>query len=123
MVPYENDGVSISETNALFTIWTHSNLQVQWNFTDEILIGVPITQESRVCGLCKNFESHYSHGKYPLLQRDAAGQETCFAIFEDTRVMSCSDSIFTTCFAKILQLLVASVLILCNFHHAEYFCY
>lgn len=69
---FQNEVLTVENINSSFTLKTSSDLLVQWNFIDEIMISVPITDLHEMCGVCSRIEEYYIPGKFPLTERLAS---------------------------------------------------
>lgn len=72
--PFKNDEVSIETDKSSVIVQTQSDLFLQWNFVDEVLLAVPMTDINKLCGLCSRMEEYLASnmGKYPLPERIAS---------------------------------------------------
>lgn len=89
-VPYANEEFVIENLNSTITIKTRSDLLIQWDFTNEAIIGVPITNVNKMCGLCRKIEGYYIYGNgiFELPERYSPVR----TIFSDAFTFILSDS-------------------------------
>lgn len=69
--PYLNEEFVIEDFSSGLTVKTKSDLLIQWDLRNEAIIGVPITNVQKMCGLCNKIEEYYIYGtgKFPLSER------------------------------------------------------